>query len=250
MIKSRKGQVTIFVIIAILIVAGIAAFFIFRNKFGASSSLTPTITTPAELLPITNSIQTCVQTTLQDGTKLVGFQGGYILPPTNALETNFSYIAWGYYLGQNTLASESTIQSEIAKYIELTLPFCFDTSAFPNYKVITKNPKASVIINQNSVSTSVSYPFTATKVESSWEINNKYPASYPVKLGDMYNISKAIVLKEAQNPNSLDITFLSNFKYDISVLHEGNNIAVYSITDYNQNITGGAYTFRFANKIR
>jgi hypothetical protein len=52
-----------------------------------------------------------------------------------------------------------------------------------------------------------------------------------------------------ENPNSIDFTYLSNFGYDISVLHEGNDILVYSIRDYTLN-GNESYTFRFANRIR
>jgi hypothetical protein len=242
--ESKRGQVTIFVIIAILIVAGIVAFFIFRDKL--NFGLTPT---PAELQPITEEIQLCVESTLQDGAKLAGLQGGYVIPPSNALETNFSYIAYGYYLGQSTLASKTKIESEIAKYIELTLPFCFDVSNFPNYKINTGNPKASVKISPSYISASVNYRFTATKAETSYRVGKSYKAEYKVKLGDMHSVAQEIIAREVQNPNNLDFTYLNSFNYDISILNEGNNILVYSITDYKLN-SGGSYTFRFANKIR
>lgn len=242
--KEKRAQVTIFVIIAILIVAVIIGFFLFRGKLNLGSSIVP-----VQLEPITNQIQDCVQTTLQDGTKLVGLQGGYILPPNNALETNFSYIAYGYLLGSNTLASKTKIESEISKYIELTLPFCFDTSAFPNYKITTSDVKATTKINPNSVSASVSFPFTASREDNSWSINKDYNQEYNARLGDMYSVANNIISKEIQNPNNIDFSYLNSFDYDISILNEGNNIIVYSITDYNIN-DGGSYTFRFANKLR
>ena len=243
MIKKR-GQVTIFVIIAILIVAGVVAYFLLRDRLNLNIS-----STPVEFNPIINQIQNCVETTLQDGTKLAGLQGGYVIPPSNALETNFSYIAYGYYLGQNTLASKTKIESEIAKYMELTLPFCFDVSNFPNYKINTGTPKVSVKINPTYISASVSYPFTATKAESSYRIDKSYKTDYKVKLGNIYSVAQEIITKEIQNPNNIDFTYLNSFDYDISLLNEGNNILVYSITDYKLN-DAGSYTFRFANRIK
>ena len=242
---EKRGQVTIFVIIAILIVAGVVAYFLLRDKLNLNIS-----SIPAKLNPIINQIQNCIENTLQDGTNLVGLQGGYVIPPNNSLETDFSYIAYGYYLGSNTLASKTKIGNEISKYIELTLPFCFDASVFPNYKIITSNVKAETKINTNSVSVSVSFPLIVSKEESSWKIDKKYVADYKSKLGDMYGVAQGIIGKEIENPDSIDMTFLSSFDYDVSILHEGNNIVVYSISDYNPNETGGRYIFRFANKIR
>jgi len=55
-IKSKEEQVTIFVIIAILIVAGIVLFFYAKDK---SSSLTPSI--PEDIQPIYNFVQDCLK---------------------------------------------------------------------------------------------------------------------------------------------------------------------------------------------
>jgi hypothetical protein len=241
---KKRGQVTIFVIIAIMIVAGILGTYLLRDKITNALS-----NVPLELQPVTNEIQNCVENTLQDGTKFVGLQGGYIIPPENALETNFSYIAYGYYLGNNTLASKTTIESEIAKYIELTLPYCFDTSGFPIYKITTHDEKVEVKINDDSVSASVNFPFSASKGNVTRVINKKYTAEYKAKLGNMHDVAQNIISKEIENPNIIDFTYLNSFDYDISILNEGNNIVVYSITDYNLN-PAGSYTFRFANKIR
>jgi len=224
---KKRGQVTIFVIIAILIVGAIITLFIFRDKINFKSSIVPN-----ELLPITNQIQDCIETTLQDGTKLTGLQGGYVISPSSALETNFSYIAYGYNFGQNTLASKTKIESEIAKYIELTLPFCFDSSFFPNHNISTGSPKANVEIEDYKIKAVVNYPITISRDETSWSINKDYNSEYKVKLGDMYGVAQKIILKEIQNPNNIDFTYLNSFDYDISILNEGNNIIVYSITDY------------------
>lgn len=242
--RGKIGQISIFIIVAILILAGVVSFFIFKDKLGFGATAIP-----KDLAPITNSVQTCIQTTLEDGAKLAGLQGGYIIPPGNALETNFSYIAYGYYLGTNSLASKTKIENEISKYIELTLPFCFDSTSFPDYKITSGNVKATTKINTNSVSTSVNFPITASKAETSWNLNNKYAAEYKIKLGEMYSVAQSIIEKETSNSNNIDFSYLNSFGYDISILNEGNEIIVYSITDYDLN-PAGSYTFRFASRLK
>jgi hypothetical protein len=241
---KKRGQVTIFVIIAILIVAGIITIFIFRDKINFKSSVVPN-----ELLPITSQIQNCVETTLQDGAKLAGLQGGYIIPPNNALETNFSYIAYGYFQGQNVLASKTKIENEIARYIELTLPFCFDDSLFTNYKINTGNSKANIEIEDYKIKVVVNYPLTISREETAWRIDKEYSSEYMIKLGNMHSVAQDIIKKEMQQPGTIDFTYINSFNYDISILNEGDNILVYSITDYDLN-EGGSYTFRFANKLK
>ena len=246
--KTRKSQVTTFVIIALLFVGLIAGYFLYRNNI--TNSQTALASVPAELTPVTNSIQQCVQSALEYGTKLVGLQGGYIIPPDNALETNISYIAYGYLLGKNTLASKEIIAKEIAQYIEITLHSCTYLSAFPEYQFSMTSPKATVKINPDSVTASANYGFTAAKEGSSWKLNPQYSASYNVKLGRILNVSDQIIAKEIENPDSFDMSFLGSLEYDVSISYSGNDIIVYTLQDYNLNETGPGYTFRFANKLR
>lgn len=242
--KKNRGQVTIFVILAIIIIGGIISFFIIRGSFNIGSN-----DIPVELSPLTSRIQLCLDTALQDGVKIAGMQGGYVIPPKNSLETNFSYIAYGYYFGKNTLISKVNIQREISKYIELTLPFCVDDSIVPNYKIKFGEINAQTSIDENFVSSSLSLPFFASNNATSIEINKKYSTKYKVDLGKIYLVAQNIISKEIQNPNSIDFSYLNSFNYDISLFNELDDIVVYSITDYKLN-DSGSYTFRFANRIK
>ena len=242
--SGKRGQVTIFIIVAIVVVVGVVSLFLFRDKIFASSS-----EVPSELVPMVNQVQNCVETTLRDGTKLVGLQGGYVIPPKNSLETNFSNIAYGYYLGQDVLASQTKINEEIIRYIYLTLPLCFDASSFSNYKIIRGKLSASVKTGSDMVSVDVNYPLSISKDQSSWRIDKKYSAKYGVRFGSMYNVAKNIVEKERQDSGSIDFSYLNGFGYDISILNDGNRVIVYSISDNKVNETGG-YVFRFANEIK
>jgi hypothetical protein len=240
----KRGQVTIFIVISLIIIVGVVLFFVSRDRLNPNFSKTP-----VEFNSITDEIQNCAEATLKDGTKLIGLQGGYILPPESALETNFSSIAYGYNLGNNILVLKSTIEKEIANYIQLVLPSCFDSSSFPQYRITTGKPKATVKISSDSLSASVSYPLTLKKTDSTYNLDKPYRANYKIQLGNMYSVAQELISKETQNPGNIDFNYLQSLGYDISILYFGENIFVYSIKDSNINGTGG-YTFRFANKIK
>lgn len=74
----KRGQVTIFVIVAILIVAVIALFFVFRGKLSIGSGVN------LEEQEMHSVIESCVLESLVDGVKLIGLQGGYLEVPENA----------------------------------------------------------------------------------------------------------------------------------------------------------------------
>jgi len=241
---NKRGQVAIFVIIAIVIVAAILIyFFVFRGRISPGQEIPS-----AEIAPITNGINNCVQTLLKDGTRLAALQGGYIIPPDNSLETNFSYISYGYYLGKNVLASKTKIESEISSYIEINIPFCLDLHSLLPLIVVTGQAKAVTKISDDKITSSVSFPLTITKGTNTMQVSQKYSPEYSAELGRMYNAAQGIIAKEIQNPDVLDMSYISSFDYDVSLLHQDNDIIVYSIKKYD-NETGGI-VFRFANKLR
>ena len=73
--KNRKGQVTLFIILALVIVAGIAAYFLL------SGTLAPTTQIPEEFQPVYNAYTTCLQDALRSGISVLEGQGGYIYLP-------------------------------------------------------------------------------------------------------------------------------------------------------------------------
>jgi len=242
---NKRGQITIFIIIALALVSAISLFFIFRERIFA-----PTEPLPPEAREIPKAIQECLEFNLVEGTILVGLQGGYTIPPDNAIETNFSYISYGYYLGKNTLPLKEAIEKEISFYLENAMLFCINLDQFPGIEIELKNPKANTKISPNSVKASLNFPIVLTKENSSSIIDEKYSTEYKVRLYEFYNISQEIISKEIQNPELIEISYLTNLNYDVSILpYEGNTI-VYTITNIKINETENEYTFRFANKLR
>ena len=72
--KDKKGQIAVFVIIAIVIVVGIVAFFVLKDNF-----ITPSVS--AEIVPIQEYYLSCIEGHVEDGLSIMGSQAGYIELP-------------------------------------------------------------------------------------------------------------------------------------------------------------------------
>ena len=72
--KNKSGQVTIFIIIAILLVAGVVAYFFLRG----SLIKTPI---PENVQPIYTSFLSCLEDDTSTGISILQSQGGYIFLP-------------------------------------------------------------------------------------------------------------------------------------------------------------------------
>jgi len=242
--KFKKGQITIFIILAILIISGIVVFFAFR----ARGPVEKEVVIPQQVLPIVDSVQSCVETNLKEGVMIVALQGGYIIPPSNALEINSSYVAYWYDKGSKKVPTIEEIQNQISDYIRLTLPTCYPNLDTQKFQINRGNISVQTKIDKNAVSTFVSFPFTARAGNTSYELDKKYSAEYAVNLGDMYDVGNKIILKEIADQNSIDMSYLSIFNYAIDISYSGNNIVIYSIEDNLKD--GGAIILRFASKLK
>ncbi len=86
---SKRGQITIFIIIGIVLLLTVALFLFISN---ISVKRLPTKVAveeiPTELDPVRAYVQDCLKETLIDGFKLLGIQGGYINPEKYGIMTN------------------------------------------------------------------------------------------------------------------------------------------------------------------
>ena len=73
-VTSKKGQITIFVILAIIIVAAVGLIFIISDS-PKTLKLSPNIE------PVYNSFLSCLEENLVTGASILGSQAGYIEVP-------------------------------------------------------------------------------------------------------------------------------------------------------------------------
>jgi hypothetical protein len=157
---EKKAQVTIFIIIAIVIVGAIVAYFALRNM--------PITKEDKIMKPVHDYYLSCLQQKAKEGIGILGEQGGYITLPDfvegsqyrpfssqlNFLGTPVAY--WMYVSGNNLLKEQlptkSSMEEELKKYIEDGISDC-DFSDFyqQGYDVSVGDGEVSVNIQDESV---------------------------------------------------------------------------------------------------
>src|SRR3989344_5928849 len=120
----KRGQVAIFVILAIVIIGGIIAYLVFREKISTGKKI------PQELAPVFDYYQSCIDTETRNAIDLVGTQGGRIVEVVYAPGSEYAPfsshlnflgvpVPYWYYVSGNVIIREKipTIQ-EMQKDIE------------------------------------------------------------------------------------------------------------------------------------
>ncbi|MDD5191924.1 MAG: hypothetical protein PHH54_04470 [Candidatus Nanoarchaeia archaeon] len=220
--KEKKGQVTIFIIVAIVIIVGIALYFILRGNLFQPS-------VPKDLEPVYSYYLSCVQGETENAVSILGSQGGYIeqpvfergseyMPFSNQLSFLGIGVPYWYYVSGNGIKKEQVpskakMQEQLNDYLKERLNEC-DFSQFEEQGILVDFGEASVdsTINDNSISVSVKQDLSITNGEVTWS-GNSHSVYVNSNLGKFYNLAKKIYSSNKEK------MFLENYGVDVLRLY-------------------------------
>ncbi len=218
---SRRGQVTLFIILAILVVGGVVAYFVLRNGTGQ--------TIPENFQPVYDYYVSCLKTQARGGISLLGEQGGRInvgkfspgsayMPFSSQLDFMGQPVPYWMYVSGNNLLTENVptkqeMERELGKYISERVGFC-DFSKFKKqgFVVFVNNGSVTTTINDLSVDVDVENRVTIFKGNNSVSISS-HRFSVTSKLGKFYGLAKQVYDYEKAH------MFLEKYALDVMRLY-------------------------------
>jgi len=222
LLKRKNAQVSIFVILAILIVTVVAAYLILRGK----SFEEPV---PQELEPVYSYYLSCIEEETEIGALILGEQGGYIYPPefspgseympfSNYLNFLGIGVPYWYYISSNgvkkqQVPSKEKMQEQLNDYLEEKIIEC-DFSQFEERGFVIKlqGPEVKSHIKDNAIDIEVNQNLDISYNDVNWRMT-KHSVSKVSSLGKFYNLAIDIY---RDNMNSM---FLENYAVDILRLY-------------------------------
>lgn len=246
---NKKGQVTIFIIVGVIVVAiGITLFFVFNSNSKKPLNL--------EASSVEIFVLDCIESVGKDALYVVGQNGGYYFPPKNS---NSLGIAFYFFEGEDIMPSKEVIEKEIGAYLDEALPICTEEFVkFNNFNVSQEKVQSEVFISENKVFLNVNYPIRITKGEDVVFLKKFKDIEIPIRLGEIYSIAKSIIQRQLTNPKEICIScvleleekgFLSSIKSEEGAIIY-NLFDSHSVSDNSENILEPeSYHFRFAIEI-
>lgn len=241
----KKGQVTIFIIAAVIIIGMVALFFTIRGTF-QKEAYTPDVSA------IKNFIDECVEDVGKEGIFVVSIQGGFLNPEPNIQILGFK-IGYLYYEGENRLPNLGDIEKDISKYVSLNLEACvneFESFKKTGFNINQGNIETNTIIREDFVDINIRFPLSIEKDNSTSILSEEYKRTYPIKLKKYYDVAKAIVEMEMKDPSKIDAIYLLNLDINIDFTNYENQVIVYALEDKESKINNKPYLFVFANKLK
>ena len=215
---SRKSQVAIFVIVAIIIVALVLGFFVFKDRIFS-------VNMPTEISPVFNYYTSCIQSNLEDAASLAGSHAGYLENPEFSAGTNYAPfsselnflgqgVPYWYYLSGNGVAvenipSKTQIEQQMNTYLKQEFSKCgLDSFIAQGYNVTLGEPTFKTSIKSDQISSIVSQKISIGFADKSFTVNS-FDVQITNSFGSLYDTAKLIYDYEKKT------SFLENYSTDV-----------------------------------
>lgn len=206
--KNKRGQVTIFIIIAIILVAGVILFFQFKDSLIKQKI-------PSSFEPVYNNFLYCLEENTKIGINLLESQAGYIelpefepgssyMPFSSQLDFLGNPVPYWYYVSANNIQreqipSKKNMENQLSSFVESKIHDCdFESYYESGFEIDQGEVEASVSIQESQVKVKLNFPFVITKAGETASINS-HELNVKSNLGSLYDSAREIYSLEQKN---------------------------------------------------
>jgi len=219
--NNVRGQMTIFVVIALVIVAGILVFLLVKGNISGGIS--------KNLEPVYNYYDSCINEKTREAIDAAGSQGGYVNPPNyvpgseyapSSSQLNFLGfpVPYWFYVSENGVVKEQVpkkadIEKQIADYVKNKISECsYDSFYVQGYSISFSEPRINININDAFVAVNVVSDLKVSKGDESAEVK-QHNVEVTSNFGKLY--ADAVQIYNAERSNA----FLENYGIDVLRLY-------------------------------
>ena len=210
----KKGQITIFIIVAIFIVGIIIGFFVIKNYVKTGEI-------PSSFDSFQNSFLSCLEYTSNEGIYYIAKHGGYYDVPFESSIIYFTEDIPYYYLNSiNYVPSISIVEKELGKYISSNLEGCLFLENFEGQGFSINVEEYSILteISNGNINVKMLNTLTVSKGNDTTQFRNlEVDLNYNLK--NLHTTSKEIVEMYSKNPGAICLTCLEE-------ISEKNNVEI------------------------
>ncbi len=224
---EKKGQVTIFIIIAILIISAILLLFFLegdalKSYFGGKSSEISALSREANI--VKTHVDNCLEISLEETIFINSLQGGYYRVPKD-LKVFFqnSNLFWDipyYWIDEETLIlSQSTLENQISLGVINEMKGCLNFSRFSfDTRYSLERMEVETLIKEEEIYLNVFFP-VSVKVGDSVSLLEEFEIRVDSNYLSFYNLAVDLISEQKQHIDSLCISCLGDLShiYDIEI---------------------------------
>jgi len=244
-LKSKSAQISIFIILAVVVLIIIGIFFYIKSSFNIENF------NKFRLNNVEKSIVDCVEQTSFEALDVIGVQGGYYNKPDKAYELNRTFVPYYYYEGEYFMPSKEDIEKELGFYVDDNLNECLDRIDIESFELFYEVPKSFVLIKEDDVNFKVDMQIEVVKdsEQSVFELK-EFPVNIKSKLKDILEVVDYYIYFHKQNPARYCVNCLGELAEEkelyVDIVAVDDNSEFFIVSD---DLTSEeVYSFEFLNK--
>ncbi len=248
----KRGQVTIFIIIAIVIVAGIVLVFSLNNN--AKNLFTSVFNSESKYPQTVQNIKLNVQDCLDESLKIVveknALQGGYYFTPEDSVYYNPGNLSLArnipfYFDEKYYVPSIAILKDQISQGVAYELASCINSEQYVAGPIEINNAKvdidfsrynAKIIIDNENVKIDIKFPVEISFQDVVYNVED-YSSIVKTNYLKRYELASKISQTQTQYGNEICLTCNSELadQYNAQLLNEdyyeddGNYVIIYNI---------------------
>jgi len=245
----KKGQVTLYVIIAIVIVAAVGGFAYLRNISPKSGE----IVTTDVVKTARAAMDSCAEQSSKDAIMVISLKGGYGFPDYSIPRGIFDVAYW-YNQSNDISPGIDRLNSELSYVACSIFVDCINSKNFGSMgnNFTAGNCSAVSNIMTDYTALNLNYPMSLDSNGKTY-IFREFSEKFNVKLGRSFAAAKLIVAEQAKHPDFVCLTCMANVgvKNNLMIdIGSTENTYILTLTDEESTIyTNQSYEFDFAMKI-
>ena len=252
----KRGQVSLFAIIAIVVLILVGLGLYFRNDirdFLYEQQILSSAAVPQEVESVNSFVLDCVRQASEESLSFVGAYGGYydVTKRANKNDRGIPY----YLMGDKLLVpSKKIIEQSLAAYVNENLKLCTNGfSEFNNsFRVVQGSVTSKVTINPGKVNFNVKYPLKLTKGANQYDLKF-FNSDVDNNLDKVYNAT-VVLFNQQANYKDLCLTCVYNVatvnNLTIEVYNPEYGEVEYTFVDDNLKILGNqSFNFVIAARL-
>ena len=251
MMKNKKGQVTIFIIIAIVIIAAIAFYFLIQSNVIPD---VPGLSDGKETNP-SSFLDSCLEDKLETTVETLMHQGGYLgssSEPTfnrtfmfteEGISYDLTYLCYFelYYspcINQKPNLMQD-LEDQIKEEIGTEVQICWNDLVLSleeeGYAIYEKYNGFEVVLSPEKLTIDIDGELTLTKSGES-SIKEDFSVIYPTRIYDIANVAREIINQEARFCNFDTLGYMIFYpQWELNKFRPGNGDVIYKIKDTQSN---------------
>ena len=237
---EKRGQLTIFIILALVLVGAAVLFFAFQNGLIKQPSNPNTDR-------INNFVQNCIQEEGMETIYQIGKNGGYFFPAN--FSTN-SGVAIYSSEGKIYIPSKKQVEDEISFFMDEKLFFCARNFAdFPDLEITQGEIKTQTTMENEKIVLNVNYPIRISKDEDV-SLLNDFKTEIPIRAGIVYNSVAEFMRNQTAEGICISCMLEISERSDLYVemMDYDEKTTVFVFRDKNSKINNEEFVWIFANE--